>query len=340
MKLWQQRAQQLPVRVRPLRLETLTSYAARLAAANALTRTTILLRALGHPHGNLAATTMHDHDVALNPLALARLVTFTGIPAQRLRKSLPVINYIPDLPDDIPRTRLVRRWGLTRPCDHCVARVPGTPTIHAYRPQFPAICVRHRRWLDIGKWRELTHTQISLDNTPEVLTAHRRYRRLHARIAVDADSNEWLRQQMLTAVEIVSAWVIPSRYDHPRLHQIWTARTAALFPWLTVTTPSNPLVFPEAVALAEIITDLHWRRHVAMAEDDTDLRTFFHRVAARLDQPRMFTINTHLAAARDPLRQWVNGIRRQFEAIRTDHWQRSWRTGRLDETYPEIRHFR
>lgn len=343
MKLWQQPPQQLPVKVRPLGLETLTSYATRLAAANELARPTILIRALGHPHGNLAATTMHDYDLALNPLALARLETFTGIPAARLRKSLPAVNRRPDLPGDIPRIKLVRRWpkGIDRLCDRCAARVPGTPTISTYRPEFPAICVRHRRWLDADKQQRPALSQVDFDDVPEILTAYRRYRRLRARIVVDADSREWFRMQMLDAMQIVSAWVIPSRRDHPRLHETWTARTPKLWPWLTVTVPSDPLVFPEAVALAEIITDLHWRRHVAMAHYDTDLRPFFHRVAARLGQPRMFAITTRCSGRTDPLRWWVDGVRRRFEAVRTEHWRRAWSpSGSPNDPFPEIRHFK
>ena len=336
MKLWQQHAQQLPVKVRPLRLETLTSYATRLAAANELDRPTILLRALGHPHGNLAQTTMHDYDIALNAPALVRLETFTGIPAQRLRKSLPAVNRRFDLPGDIPRTKLFRCWGLRPPCDGCAARVPGKPTIRAYQYEYPPICTRHRRWLDGDKLQP----QIDLVNAPEIMTAYRRYLKLRDRIAVDFDSSEWFRRQLSTATAIVSAWVIPSRRDNPQMHQTWTARSTALWPWLTVAVPSDLLVFPEAVALAEIITDLHWRRHIAMARHDTDLKPFFHRVAARLGQPRMFAITTRCSHSRDPLRHWVNGIRRHHELTRTEFWQRVPPFGPSDEPFPEIRHFK
>ena len=124
------------------------------------------------------------------------------------------------------------------------------------------------------------------------------------------------------------------------MHQTWTARSTALWPWLTVAVPSDLLVFPEAVALAEIITDLHWRRHIAMARHDTDLKPFFHRVAARLGQPRMFAIITRCSHSRDPLRHWVNGIRRHHELTRTEFWQRVPPFGPSDEPFPEIRHFK
>jgi TniQ len=335
MKLWQHHAQQLPVTLRPLRRETLFSYTCRLSAANELDRPTILLRALGHPHGNLTQTALHDYDIALNAPALARLETFTGIPAQRLRKALPALHRRVDLPGDIPRTKLFRCWGLRGPCEGCASRVPGRPTILAYPQDYPAICTRHRRWLDGDKPR----SQIDLTPAPEMMTAHRRYTRLHARITLDSDSREWLRRQLLTASSIVQGWVGPSRRNNPRLHQTWAARTAALCPWLTVVVPSDLLVFPEAVALAEILTDLRWRRHVAMVPHDIDLKPFFHRVAARLDQPPLFAATTRCLPP-DPLRHWVQTHRRHHEQTRTEFWQRFRQTGQHEQPFPEIRHFK
>lgn len=335
MKLWQQTAQQLPVRVRPLRMETLFSYAARLAAANELNRPTTLLRALGHPHGNLTQTALRDHDIALNPPALARLETFTGIPAQRLRKALPAVNGRVDLPGDIPRTKLLRCWNLRQPCDGCASRIPGRPTIMVHSPGFPALCTRHRRWLDGDKVR----SQIELGDVPEMMTAHRRYLRLRTRIAVDRDSREWLQQQLRTACAVAQGWVTRSRWDNPRMHHRWAARNTVLKPWSSVVAPSDLLVFPEAVALTEILTDLRWRRHVAMAQHDTDLKPFYRRVAERLNQPPRFAATTHYLLRRDPLRRWIDGLRQHHEPTRTEYWQRQ-RTGQRTQPLPEIRHFK
>lgn len=345
MKLWQQPPQQLPVKVRPLHLETLISYATRLAAANELARPTILIRALGQPHGNLAATTMHDYDLALNPLALARLETFTGIPAARLRKSLPAVNFRSGLAADIPRTQLQRAWGLRRPCDGCAARVPGKPTILTYRQEFPAICVRHRRWLDGDKHQQRPSlTQIDMSRTPEILNAHRRYLRLRDRIAATDEegggTGSWFWRQMLTATEIVKAWVSQSRYYRPRMHEVWRDRTTALWPWQTATVGSDVLVFPEAVALGEIITDLEWRRHVAMVRYENDLARFFRRVAARLGQPPKFANTLQYSSSQDPLRHWVNQMRRAHETRRTEFFARFDRLGLRQEPFPEIRHFK
>ncbi|MBC2586949.1 TniQ family protein [Rhodococcus aetherivorans] len=90
MTLWQQPAHLLPVRVRPIGGETVVSYVFRLAAANALARPTTLLRALGDPLGvRPTATMVHNSEVTLNAPALARLETFTGLPAARLCHALP-----------------------------------------------------------------------------------------------------------------------------------------------------------------------------------------------------------------------------------------------------------
>lgn len=284
-ELWQQHAQQLPVRVRPLRQETLTSYATRLAAANALARPTILLRALGHPHGNLTQTTMHDYDIALNAPALARLETFTGIPTERLRKALPAINHRANLPGDIPRIKLFRCWGLRRPCDglrrpgrrppddpHPPTAIPGdlrTPPPLARRGQSPDPDRPHRHTGD--PHRAPAATSACAPTSPLTPTAGNGF-----------GGNCTPRQ---TSSRAGSS---PATATTPRLHKVWAARHAVLRPWSTVLVGYQPLVYPEAVALAEIITDLNWRRHVAMVQHDIDLKPFFHRVAARLGQPSLF----------------------------------------------------
>jgi hypothetical protein len=335
MKLWQHTAQPLPVTLRPLRTETLFSYACRLSTANELRNPTTLIRALGHPHGNLTQTALHHYDITLNAPALDRLETFTGIPAQRLRKALPTLNRHADLPSDIPRTKLFGCRNLRRPCDGCAGQAPGRPTIITYPPGFPPICLRHQRWLSGDESRP----QLNLATTPEMMTAHRRYRRLRARIAIDTDSQDWLRHQLFTACSIVQDWVAPSHQDNPRLHRIWAARTATLQPGTTTVTPSDLLVFPEAVALAEILTDLRWRRHVAMAQHSVDLKPFYHRVAARLGQPPIFAAIARCGGGWDPLRHWVETFRHQHKPTRTKYWQRQ-RNGLPDQSFPEIRHFK
>ena len=58
---------------------------------------------------------------------------------------------------------------------------------------------------------------------------------------------------------------------------------------------------PEAVALAEILCDLEWRRHVAMA-NDYDLMQFYRLVARRLGQPTKFSDRLAYSYRIDPLK--------------------------------------
>lgn len=101
MKLWQQPAQQLPIRVRPVFGETVLSYVFRLAHANDLDRPTLLLRALGRPQGPVTRFLLdNDYEVSLNELALRRLETFTGRPAERLRTALSNLGRVATAPED------------------------------------------------------------------------------------------------------------------------------------------------------------------------------------------------------------------------------------------------
>jgi hypothetical protein len=78
---------------------------------------------------------------------------------------------------------------------------------------------------------------------------------------------------------------------------------------------------PEAVALAEILCDLDWRRHVAMA-NDYDLMQFYRLVARRLGQPTKFSDRLAYSYRIDPLKSWVIEYRKQFRTIRDQHWRR------------------
>ncbi len=84
------------------------------------------------------------------------------------------------------------------------------------------------------------------------------------------------------------------------------------------------MTFPEAVTLATILTDLDWRRRVAIDWDD---RPFYQRIAESIGEqsyPRWFLTN-------DPIRRWIGGHRARFDKLR--HW--SW-----GKPPPENRHFK
>jgi TniQ len=333
VKLWQQPAQPLPVRLRPVRGETLVSYTFRLAAANELDRPTILLRALGEPRGALTYRLLEqDYDLRLNPHAVHRLEIFTGIPAERLRRALPCTTTTSALPADIPATHPYRCPSLRNHCDTCIARTPGRPKIRVHSLAFPHICRHHHRW--IATDHQQPH-QVSFAGTPEIITAHRRY----ARLLATTGDNDWTHRQLHQATSIAMGWATQSHLHSPKLHTTWIARAAALATSHGPRQPSPLLVFPEAVALAEILCDLHWRRHVAMAKHDIDLKPFYHRVAARLDQPPLFAALTQYSNS-DALRGWVQLHRHHHQAVRTQHWAEALRHHPHQPPLPEIRHFK
>jgi len=175
--MWQQPAQQLPVRVRPVFGETALSYVFRLAEANDLDRPTLLLRALGRPNIGVSRFLLDkDYEVSLNELALRRLETFAGRPADQLRVALGNLSRVTAEPEDTPKIWLYKAHNLRNHCDRCVARLPGKPRIRVRTLLFPQLCRRHRRWLDPST--SGSRRQIDLTDTPEILTAHRRYSRL------------------------------------------------------------------------------------------------------------------------------------------------------------------
>jgi hypothetical protein len=84
------------------------------------------------------------------------------------------------------------------------------------------------------------------------------------------------------------------------------------------------VTFPESVTLAAILTDLDWRRNVALDWDD---RPFYQRIAESIGEqsyPRW-------PLANDPVRWWIRYHRARFEQLRHRPW---------DKPPPENRHFK
>jgi hypothetical protein len=92
------------------------------------------------------------------------------------------------------------------------------------------------------------------------------------------------------------------------------------------------LAFPEAVTLTEILTDLNWRRHVAMVLDH-DLDRFYQHVARNLGE----SAYPRFPASHDPLTGWAARHRDRFAATRKNLWAQA--RGR-PRPFSEIRHFK
>lgn len=339
MRLSRRPAQPLPVQVRPVGGETVVSYVFRLADANSFTRPTMLLRAVGEPIAtNIHAGIIEHHDITLNAPALARLAALTGRSLASLAITLPSLG----------TARVDRRLASTTEplinafsssairghCQQCIARIPDQPDIRVHRQSAPAICPRHHRWVDTT--RQHPH-QLDLANNIEIITAHRRFQRLPS----TRDDPTRARQQLCRTTEIVTHW---HHHRHrfadsifTQLHARWDTRARTL-PAPGSATPL--LVLPEAVALAEILCDPRWLRHVAMADHD-DLLPFYQQVAQRLGQPTQFSDHLAYTHQIDPLQSWVIEHRKQFRTLRNRHRllrARNPYNPRFPNTNPTARH--
>ena len=106
----------------------------------------------------------------------------------------------------------------------------------------------------------------------------------------------------------------------PALAQRWHDRAAALGTPALVTTRAGKrapwiVAFPEAVALAMILTDLDLRRHVALEWDD---RPLYRRIAASIGEQRY----PGWTYRNDPVRRWTRIHRARFEQLRYGSWRR------------------
>jgi len=333
MKPWHASARTLPVTVRLLGGETVISYTRRLSEENGLRPTTVM-RALGQlsrPSGYY----LLDHDAWLNDQALDRLEAYSGISRHRLTRALPALGRRPPsvpLQQTVgrPIVLLFRPWPPARPaCRRCTLRIcSGSRQPALIRPvSSPLICRRDKRWLDEA-------AQYDLSSAREILTSHRRYTRLQA----GNPDRQWVNANFSTAWQITQWWAsttaghfaLPQRW-FPVLRERWRARAEKL--GVPPAAPAPPVVtFPEAVALAEILTDLNWRRHVAMVRPH-DLDRFYRRVARHLGEPSY----PDPTDRRDPLQAWVAQHRDRFAATRQEIWaQALWHT----RPFPGIRHFK
>jgi hypothetical protein len=325
--LWKAQARPLPVTVRPMGDETVISYSRRLSEANGLGPTTIL-RALG---STSIGTGRHllTRDAWLNDHALDRLETYSGIGRARLARALPALRSGWPNPKtrprelDIPflqihRTQPAPRAACHR-CNRHRAQHPN-PVPALIRPTATRlICLTHRRWLGSGTaYLRGDDVQHDLSAAPEVITAHRRYRRL----IDNSDDPHWTHRTFLsTWFMVTSNWAnLPRRPNpnplmHPylNLEPRWRARAERLaLPTAPRRIPAL-VTFPEAVALAELFTDLGWRRHVAMV--DPLLLDHFHRlVAARFDcAPPLTTFNSQ-----PQITSWIETLRSKHRAAREE----------------------
>ena len=309
MRLWQAPARALPVTARPVGGETIVSYARRLSAANDLPPTTVL-RALGQLTGNGSGKHLLICDARLNEQAATRLESYTGIPKARLARALPALSAHQHrtLPQDRPALCFLRAHP--RPaCRQCelAASGPFGPAVLILPGWTRMTCRRHRRWLGLAG----ETTQHDLSPARDIFDADRRLAGLLAR----SGRSTWTWGEFITAWNIAQDWTERQPGRMPTFTKRWRDRAAALGITQAGKQPPRIVTFPEAVTLAALLTDLDWRRDVALAWVDTP---FYKHAAKAIGEPSY----SPWTLLNDPFRWWIRYHRARFEQARHRPWGR------------------
>ena len=226
----------LPRFIAPFRDETTSSYLARVATANRLAPAA--LRAL------LAGGDRNDA-----PMPLIRLAAVTGMPRAALAHAMPQICTADELAGlhIASRPRARDGWSFVA-CRRCTAgRLVTRWALHD-----DVVCGRHRRW--ISKYQ----AQPDLTAQPEILTAHRRHRRLIRRHGRDT-----VMRAFRDARHICLGWRLDGIPDdgYGRRMEIfhgpgWRDRDD------DETCTSDAAAYPQAVALTRLLASPYWRERI------------------------------------------------------------------------------
>jgi hypothetical protein len=271
----------LPITTRPAHHEIAVSYLARLAALHDLP-VEELRQQVSRPKTKGSPTRRLDGDL---------LATVANQPRHRLEHA--IIELRTPEPD-----WLALHHEPQRGCWRCDARHPGGPVLHLL-PHHHYVCTRHQVW--IGPPDQADHPQPSLDELPEVVAAQHRHLRLLHRIGPAATFDAVLTGFLICA----HRWNftdVDTVVDSDAWHQ-WDRRALLLIPVDTEneTFSASRLfaaTYPEAIAVAELVGSLRWRRLAAGGPDDQ--RAFAAEIGRRLGQHDYRPL-----AFRDPIAHWM-----------------------------------
>jgi hypothetical protein len=301
--------------------ETVVSYAHRLSVANELPPTAIL-RALGQLTNTGSGTHLLTYDAWLNEQALGRLEAYTGMPRSRLSRALPTLRWkapaLRPLPQDRPALYLRQTDPRARPaCRRCqLAAGRSGPAVLVRPGATGLVCYRHKRWLGTSS----ETGQYDLSGTRQIIAASRRRTRLITR----SDDSRWAARIFDSAWTMTLDWTECHPRRMPVFSQRWRDRATALGITTTSKRPPRIVTLPEAVKLASILTDLNWRRYVAL---EWDTQPFYQHIAHSIGEqsyPRWALIN-------DPISRWIHIHRARFADARHSAWR---------HPVPENRHFK
>jgi len=241
----------LPITIRPAHQEIAVSYLARLATLHELP-VDELWQQVSRPKTKSSPTRRLDGDL---------LATVANQPRHRLDRA------IIELRDPEPDW-LALRHEPQQGCWRCDAHHPGGPVLHLLAHHH-FVCTRHRVW--IGPPDQVDHPQPSLGELPEVVAAQHRHLRLLRRLGPAATFDAVLTGFLICAhhwnfIDTTTA------VDSDAWHD-WDRRAQLLIPPETEndtfsTSRLFAAAYPEAIAVAELVGSLRWRRLAAGGPDD------------------------------------------------------------------------
>lgn len=248
----------LPIPLAPARHETLASYLTRLAALHGLHA-----RELWDLVSSPQPGTRRRH------IPADRLAAVVGRPAEHLAAALP------ELRDPAPEWVAWRHQPQPR-CPRCDARHDGGP-VQRLLPHHRYVCTRHRYWIgppDAGQ----PATPLSNPDLQDVVSAQRRHTRLVRLYGAAATFDAVLTGFLICG----HLWDDPADAWHATVRR-WTIRSHALIPLGLETNEFSAArlfaaIYPEAVALAQMIASPSWR---SLAACDADQQHRFVREVGR-----------------------------------------------------------
>ncbi|ONI90889.1 hypothetical protein ALI22I_10630 [Saccharothrix sp. ALI-22-I] len=269
----------LPINVPPAGDEIAVSYLTRLAALHDMGFDTLWAQ-VSKPRGKGNNTRRLDGDL---------LATVADQPRTRLARA------VVELRDPEPNW-LALRHEPQRGCRRCEARHPGGQVLRLL-PHHRFVCTRHQVW--IGPPDQHDHPPPGLEELPEVVAAQHRHLRLLARLGPAATYDAVLTGFLFCA----HRWNFTDIAFDGDTWLDWVRRAELLIPPGTETdTFSTSRLFactyPEAVALAEVVGSLRWRR--LAAGDPAEQRAFAAEIGRRLGLRDYYPTLT-----KDPIAHWI-----------------------------------
>ncbi len=273
------RPRRVPVLPRPRHGELSASYAARLAAANRTDFRTIIellgpLRGSPLPRGgpDLAVTVL-----TVNDAAFARLLGYTGLPADRLVRAIPSLAPVTfEQPGEPAAVRVSYLQELTADCPGCFLRRRGAYLDVRLFPH-KTLCLRHGYWLfGEGRGQRLDLTQF-----PQVAAAQHRLNRAARRRGPSA---------VMHAYRLADSYLRLSwRVDfHPSWYPVLVGR------WEQCARAGDPSVLPgvswqfpqwamhaECTALSLLFASSYWAE-LAVPAPDRRHKRFYQRLLTEL----------------------------------------------------------